>query len=124
MKFAKSKGHNSCKNGSIVTKLELDLYHLEIYSHTKNECNTCNNSEKKSGKLKCDRQTDRRTDRRTDGQTNGVETISPLRRAGRGLNKRCVNYSCQDLEIICVIFSVTLLNRDRHLNSWYYLTIL
>ena len=52
MKFAKSNGHNSCKSRSIVTKLELDLYHIEIYSHTKIEFNTCNNMEEKSGKLK------------------------------------------------------------------------
>ena len=66
MKFAKSKGHNSCKNRSIVPKLELDLYPIEIYSHTKNEFNTCNDSEKKSGKLKCDGRTDGQTDGRTD----------------------------------------------------------
>ncbi|KAK3103982.1 hypothetical protein FSP39_023411 [Pinctada imbricata] len=73
MKVAKSRGHNSCRKRSIGTKLKLDLYHIEINSHTKNEINICNDSEKKSGKLKCDR------------QTNGVETISPLRRACRGL---------------------------------------
>ena len=80
MKFAMSKGHNSCKNRSIKTKLELDLYHIEIYSHTKNEFNICNNSKKKSGKLKCDRQTDRRTERRTDGQRDkwGGNYKSPL----------------------------------------------
>ena len=75
IKFAKSKGHNSCKIRSIESKLKLDLYHIEIYPHTKNEFNICNNSEKKSGKLKMG-QTDRRTDRQTDRE----ETKSPLRR--------------------------------------------
>ena len=85
MKFAMSKGHNSCKNRSIKTKLELDLYHIEIYSHTKNEFNICNNSEKKSGKLKMG-QTDRRTDGRTDRQTERKLRV-PSGVAGRGLIK-------------------------------------
>ena len=65
MKVAKSRGHNSCRNRSIGTKLELDLYHIEINSHAKNEFDICNDSEKKSGKLKCDGQTDGWTDTQT-----------------------------------------------------------
>ncbi|KAK3100258.1 hypothetical protein FSP39_017033 [Pinctada imbricata] len=64
MKFAKSKDLKSCKNRSIGTKLKLDLYHIEINSHTKNEFNICDDSEKKYGKLKCDGQTGRRADER------------------------------------------------------------
>ena len=52
MKFAKSKGHNSCKNRPMETKLKLGLYHTEMYSFTKNQCIICNRTKEKSGKLK------------------------------------------------------------------------
>ena len=49
MKFAKSKGHNSCKNRPMETKLKLGLYHTEMYSFTKNQCIICNRTKEKSG---------------------------------------------------------------------------
>jgi hypothetical protein len=48
--FSKSKGHNSVKNGSIVSKTELDLDILTINLYTKfyfNMCNQCKENERK-----------------------------------------------------------------------------
>jgi hypothetical protein len=48
--FSKCKGHNSVKNGSIVSKTELDLDILMINLYTKfnfNICNQCKENEQK-----------------------------------------------------------------------------
>ena len=47
-----SKGNNSYKSRSSVTKFELDLYYVMTISHTKSEVNISKDCREKSGKLK------------------------------------------------------------------------
>ena len=70
-----TKGNNSCKNRSNVTRVELDLYYLKRNTHTKFQVNISKDSWEKSGKLSG----------RTDRQTDTEETYSPPGFTGRGL---------------------------------------
>ena len=57
-----TKGNNSRKSRSGVTKLKLDLYYVLKNSFTTFQVNISKDGREKSGKLKCDRKTDRLTD--------------------------------------------------------------
>ena len=63
-----TKGNNSSKSESSVTKFEPDLYYVLKNSYTKFQVNISKDGREKSGKLKCDRKTDRQTDGQTDRQ--------------------------------------------------------